>query len=155
MVQITDTIRIDPATHFVRSLPGGYFMLREAAEATGVSQFTLRKMIADDIPNCTPSKYAMFGKIKIYLYTRDDIENIRKYLGNRHQIFNHTGMAKRTGRPATYTRKERKERSRLYSKAWYWKNREKILKSKGDKEGAASAREKADAIDKELHHDKA
>lgn len=147
---VTDTVRVDPATRFVRSLPGDYFLLREAAEATGVSQFTLRKMIADDIPGCTPSKYAMFGKIKIYLYTRQDIENIRKYLGNRHQIFNHTGMAKRIGRPPTYSKAERRDRSRLYSKAWYWRNREKILKSRGDKEGAAAARDKALAIEKEL-----
>lgn len=153
-MEMTDSVKIDPATRFVRSLPGDYFLLREAAEATGVSQFTLRKMIADDIPNCTPSKYAMFGKIKIYLYTRQDIENIRKYLGNRHQIFNHTGMARKTGRPATYTKAQRKERSRLYSKAWYWRNREKILKSKGDKEGAYAAHQKAVEIEKVLKNDK-
>jgi hypothetical protein len=152
---LPDTVRIDPATRFVRSLPGDYFLLREAAEAAGVSQFTLRKMIADDIPKCTPSKYAMFGKIKIYLYTRTDIDNIREYLGDRHKIYNHAGMAKRTGRPATYTKAQRKTRSRLYSKAWYWKNREKILKDKGDREGAKEAREKAKEIERELHSDKA
>ena len=150
---LNDTVRLDPATRFVRSLPGEYFLLREAAEASGVSQFTLRKMIADDIPECVPSKYAMFGKIKIYLYTREDIERIRGYLGNRQRIFAHNGMARKVGRPAKYTQVQRAQRSRLYSKAWYWKNREKILNQKGDHDGAMKAAEKARMIEKELHSD--
>jgi hypothetical protein len=147
---VSETVRLDPATRFVRGLPGEWFMLREAAEASGVSQFTLRKMIAEDIPQCTPSKYAMFGKIRIYLYTRKDIENIRKYLIERNQVYNHNGQAKRIGRPPTYSKTERKDRSRLYSKAWYWKNRAEILESKGDKAGAAKARAKARELKKEL-----
>jgi hypothetical protein len=153
-ISVTDTVRIDPATRFVRSLPGDYFLLREAAEACGVSQYTLRAMISDDVPECTPSKYAMFGKIKIYLYTREDIENIRHHLGNRHKIFNHTGMAKRIGRPPTYTKDERANRSRLYSKAWYWRNREKVLLGKGDLDKAREARERAIYVEEELHRDK-
>lgn len=148
-----DTIRVDPATRFVRSLPGDFFLLREAADAIGVSQFVLRKFIADGTEGCTPSKYAMFGKVKIYLYTRDDIETIRQHLSARHRVFKHDGQARRVGRPPQYTKEERANRSRLYSKSWYWRSREKILSQRGDAEGAKKARDKADEIDRMLHND--
>ena len=67
------TVYTDPVTRFVRSLPGDYFMLREAAHACEVSQFTLRKFIAEDVKECLPSKTTKFGKIRVYLYTREDI----------------------------------------------------------------------------------
>jgi hypothetical protein len=146
----TITIPVDPATRFVRSLPGEYFLLREAAQHLGVSQFTLRKFIADDVPECTPSKFAMFGKVKIYLYTREDIESIKKHIESRAVVFEHDGQARRVGRPPTYTKAERHYRSRLYSKAWYWKNREKLLSERGDEAGAAKARERAEDIAREL-----
>lgn len=146
----TTTISVDPATRFVRSLPGDYFLLREAAQYLGVSQFILRKYIADDVPECTPSKFAMFGKVKIYLYTREDIESIQKHIAKRATIYEHDGQARRVGRPPTYTKSERQWRSRMYSKAWYWRNREKILNERGDEAGAAKARAKADEIDREL-----
>jgi len=146
----TITVNVDPATRFVRSLPGDYFLLREAAQHLGVSQFTLRKYIADDVPECTPSKFAMFGKVKIYLYTREDIASIRKHIESRNTVYEHDGQARRVGRPPTYTKSERDYRSRLYSKAWYWRNREKLLTERGDEEGAAKARAKADEITKEL-----
>ena len=70
---------MDPATRFVRSLPGDYFMLREAAELTGVSSYTLRKLIAANANGLVPSKEARFGELKIYLYTRDDIERLNDH----------------------------------------------------------------------------
>lgn len=150
----SNTVVVDPATRFVRSLPGNYFLLREAAEAVGVSQFTLRKFISEDIEGLVPSKYAMMGKVKIYLYTREDIENIRLHLKEREVVFNHDGKAKRTGRPATYTKEQRAKRSRMYSNAWYWKNRAKILEERGDHEAAIKAQAKADKIERQLHGNK-
>jgi len=144
------TVYADPATRFVRSLPGTYFMLREVAHACNVSQFTLRKFIADDVKECVPSKYTMFGKIKIYLYTREDIESIQHYLDNQVRVFDHEGPAKKMGRPATYSKPERDKRSRLYSKQWYWKNRAKILQERGDIAGSKEATKRADDIGKEL-----
>lgn len=148
-----DTIRVDPATRFVRSLPGDFFLLREAAEAIGVSQFVLRKFIADGTKGCTPSKYAMFGKVKVYLYTREDIEAIRTHLASRHRVFKHDGQARRIGRPPQYTKEERANRSRLYSKSWYWRNRERILAQRGDADGARKARDNANEIDRMLKDD--
>jgi hypothetical protein len=147
---VNGTIRIDPATRFVRSLPGNYFMLREAAKSVGASQYTLRKLIEEDVPGCSPSKFAKWGKTRIYLYTRENIETIREYLETRTVVYDHEGPQRKVGRPPTYSEKERKWRSKQYSKAWYWENREKVLTERGDTEGAAEARATADAIRKEL-----
>lgn len=147
----TDTlVRVDPATRFVRSLPGDYIMLREAAEMLEVTQFTLRKFIQDDVEGCVPSKYAMLGKIKIYLYTQEDVESIRDHLRDLTKVYDHVGQAKRIGRPPEYTQPERDKRSRLYSKSWYWKNRVRLLTERGDADGAAQAQQRVDEIQKEL-----
>jgi len=144
------TVTIDPATRFVRSLPGDYFLLREAAASCGVSDYVLRKFIADDVPGCQPSKYTMFGKVKIYLYTRDDIKSIQKYMKSKTVVFEHDGQAKRIGRPPRYTQSERDWRSRMYSKSWYWKNRVKLLTERGDEAGATAAQKRVDELVKEL-----
>jgi len=143
-------VRIDPATRFVRSLPGDYFLLREAAEAVGTSQFILRKMIQDGPSDCAPSKYAQFGKTKIYLYTREDIEAIRKHIEVMHSVHDHNGPARKPGRPAKFSKTQRRERARLYSKAWYWKNRAKVLAESGDIKGADLAMWRAKQVESEL-----
>ena len=146
----SETRTVDPATRFVRALPGDYFMLREAAQACGVSQFTLRKFIADDVPECTPSKYTMFGRVKIYLYTDEDIDSIKEYLSHLVQVFDHNGPAKKVGRPPKYLQPERHTRDKLHSRKWYWNNRVKILVGKGDSAGAREARRRVKEIDEEL-----
>lgn len=110
-------------------------------------------MIQEGPVDCQPSKYAKFGKTRIYLYTREDIESIRKYVENRHQVHDHDGPVRRPGRPAKFTRDQRKNRARLYSKAWYWKNRAKILDEQGNEEGAAKARQRAVEIEETLKSD--
>lgn len=143
-------MRIDPATRFVRSLPGEYFLLREAAEAAGASQFILRKLIQDGPRDCAPSKYAQFGKTKIYLYTREDIASIRKHIEWTHSVHDHNGPARKPGRPPKFSKDQRRKRARLYSKAWYWKNRAKILAEQGDLTKADTAMWKARQVEKEL-----
>ena len=143
---------VDPATRFVRSLPGDYFMLREAAELTGASPYTLRKLIANNEEGLTPSKWAWFGKVKIYLYTREDIDRLHEHFAHTRQVYDHDGVqAKRQGgRPATFTKEERVTRNRLHSMRWYYRKREQKLKDRGDLEGSRQAGTKADEIDKEL-----
>ena len=147
---MNEKINIDPATRYVRSLDGDYFLLREVAEYVGVSQFTLRKFISDNVESCVPSKYAMFGKTRIYLYTRQDIESIREYVKKRNIVYDHDGQARKIGRPAKYTKEERVNRSRLYSKAWYWRNRSRMLAERGDITGAEVAIGRARLVEKEL-----
>jgi hypothetical protein len=150
MTTETQAVRIDPTTRFVRSLPGEYFLLREAAAACGVSPFVLRKYISEDVPECTPSKYTMFGKVKIYLYTKADIKSIQDYMKKRIVVFEHDGQARRIGRPPKYSDEQRHWRDQQHSKKWYWKNRVRLLTEKGDEAGAAKAQKRVDEIEREL-----
>lgn len=144
------TIYTDPVTRFVRSLPGDYFMLREAAHACDVSQFTLRKFIAENVEECLPSKVTQFGKIRVYLYTREDIVRIQAYLAKQNVVLDYNGPAKKMGRPALYTKEQMDERKKLYTKRWYWRNRAKLLAERGDTAGAQEAEAKANEVTKEL-----
>jgi hypothetical protein len=144
------TVYTDPVTRFVRSLPGDYFMLREAAHACEVSQFTLRKFIAEDVKECLPSKTTMFGKIRVYLYTGADVERIQAYLAQQVKVYDYAGPAKKMGRPSIYSKEQMDERKKLYTKRWYWRNRSKILAERGDASGAQEATSRADEITREL-----
>lgn len=124
---MTESLDLSPAVAFVRSLPGDYFMLREVAEIVGVSQYTLRNLIANDADGLTPSNFAMFGNVKIYLYTRADIERLQKHFERRLEVLKYNGQSAKVGRPALYTKEERKERNRLHSQSYYWKKRYESL----------------------------
>lgn len=113
---------MDPATRFVRSLPGEYFMTREAAAMLGVPRRRLDEYVASYPDELGPSFCTFFGKLKIYLYTQEDIERIRAHLTNVRRVF-----PPRTpgagGRPRKWTDEERKERQRLYAKRHYYHRR--------------------------------
>ncbi len=145
---------LDPATTFVRSLGGDYFMLREAAEMVGASSATLRRFIHETDPiyaKLVPSKQASFGKVKVYLYTREDIERLQEYFSKQREVTDFDGPAARpSGRPRKYTPEERKERARLYTKANYWKNKALIAKDEGDEKTLIEARQRLVEIDMEL-----
>jgi len=113
--------RMDPSTRFVRSLDGEYFMLREAAEILGISSQSLRKTVhTKDVE--APSFWVMFGKLKIYLYTREDIEEVRAWLKAREEIYKTgEGPQPKVGRPRKYTEEERAEKQREYAKSYYWR----------------------------------
>lgn len=147
---LTRSVRVDPATRYVRSLPGNYLMLREAAHACGVSSFVLRKFIAEGTPGCLPSKTATWGKVRIYLYTMKDVARIQKHLAERQTVQDFDGQTKKVGRPPKYGESERKWRDQQHSKKWYWKNRVKLLNDKGDTAGAEQAQKRVDEIEKEL-----
>lgn len=140
----------DPATRFVRQLPGDWYKLSEAAELIGVSHSTLRKLISDDREGLVPGHFAMFGKNRIYLYSDDDIERLRKHFESREIIYRHDGPVRRAGRPAIYSKDERKARARLRSRVWYWRNRVKLLKEQGRTDEMLQAEEKLRQIEGEL-----
>lgn len=147
---------MDPATRYVRSLPGNYFMLKEAAEMVGVSQYVLRKLIQDEdageakAEGLTPSKYAPMGNNKIYLYTREDVERLQVHFANRKRVVEIDGPINRGGRPPIYTREERRERNRLHSQAWYYRKRVEKLFAEGKEDEAQDALEKYNKISAEL-----
>lgn len=120
---MTNSTGLDPSTRFVRSLDGNYFMVREAAEILKVKHTLLRTLLKDD-PDLGPSFCAYFGKVKIYLYTQEDIERIGKYLVDRRKVYKNTSTSgKYPGRPQKWTPEQRKYRQRLYTKNLYYKKR--------------------------------
>lgn len=142
---------MDPSTRFVRSLDGDYFMLREAAEVLGVSQRKLRDFIKSNPEGLGPSFATMFGKIKIYLYTKEDIDAIRKHLKSQRRVFRNTNTPHTTGRPAKWSDSERKVRQRLYSQSHYYRMRIKELEAAGDRhDDIVKAQKKVKEIDDEL-----
>ena len=130
---MSDSLELSPAVAFVRSLPGEFFMLREVAEIVGVSQYTLRSLIANDAEGLTPSNFAMFGNVKIYLYTRDDIKRLEKNFERRLEVLKYNGQSAKVGRPALYTKEERRERNRLHSQSYYYKTRYEALSKDPDR----------------------
>ncbi len=148
---MTDSLELSPAVAFVRSLPGEFFMLREVAEMVGVSQYTLRNLIANDAEGLTPSNFAMFGNVKIYLYTRDDIGRLQKHFERRLEVLKYNGQSAKVGRPALYTKEERRERNRLHSQSYYYKKRfESLRNDESRKEEAETALRKHIEIEERL-----
>lgn len=138
---------LSPATRFVRSLDGEYFMVSEAAKMLEVSERTLRRLINEtrDVPEAEklgPSFYVNFGKIPIYLYTRADIEKIRVHLSTKPPVLPlpvggvPSGVI---GRPRRWTSAQRKERNRLYSRINYYRARAQDHRLAGDVGAARDA----------------
>lgn len=148
------TSTLDPATSFVRSLGGDYFMLREAAEMVGASSATLRRFIHETDPVYTrlvPSKQASFGKVKVYLYTREDIARLQEYFDRQREVRDFDGPAIRpSGRPRKYSPEQRKVRARLFTKANYWKKKADAAQADGDQEMYIEARQRLVEIETEL-----
>jgi hypothetical protein len=146
---------LDPATRFVRSLDGEYYMLREAAAKLGVSDRTLRNLLQGKVggdPNAFgPSYKVNFGKITIYLYTKEDIEKIRKHLEERRQVLPNEGGVRPPGRPVKWTDEQRRERQRLYSAQHYYRRR--LAEADGDKEKETEIKTKLAEIEKGLKQD--
>ena len=84
--KVRDT-SISPVTEYVRSLDGDYKTTQEVADELGVSAQLIRKWSRNPRPTQAPSFIAPFGKIKINLYTPEDIQSLRDYMSNRKQVF--------------------------------------------------------------------
>lgn len=123
--------RMDPATRLVRSLPGEWYKLSEVAEMIGCHEKTLRGLIAaaheTGDKSGAPSKYVAYGKKHIYLYSPKDVERIRKLLADRTALRSFDNI----GRPPIYTPEERAARTKLSSRAWYYRSRIKKLEQAG------------------------
>jgi hypothetical protein len=144
--------RMDPATRLVRSLPGEWYKLSEAAEMLGCHEKTLRSMItvARDTGDKSgaPSKYVTYGKKHIYLYSPADIERIRGVLAERTAVRPFETI---TGRPPVYTPEERTARTKLSARAWYYRSRIKKLEAEGAaRKVVADAKRKLREIEAEL-----
>jgi len=121
-------------------------MLREAAESLDLSPHTLRKYIANDAAGLKPSKSVMFGKIEVYLYTREDLDRMRNVIDNRVTVRDYAGG----GRPSKYSLQQRKDRARLFSRRHYWKRVRDRAAFFEDIERYREAKKEVEDINKEL-----
>jgi len=144
-----DSKKLDPATKFVRSLSGDYYLLREAAVALGVSPRVLRHYIKRGETSLGPSYAANMGKVRIYLYTAEDVERIREKLQSRSVVYRNEGRVA-MGRPAIFTPEQRLERQRKFSMANYYRKRYTKLTDAGHVEKAEVALRKARQLEEEL-----
>jgi hypothetical protein len=69
---------VSPAARLVSSLDGQYYMLSEVAEILGKDPMTLRRAMYKDRVKA-PSFEVKQGKMKVYAYTADDIQELREY----------------------------------------------------------------------------
>lgn len=146
---------LDPSTRFVRSLDGEYFMVREAAEYLGVSSVTLRSAMKDDTEKWGPSFCAWFGKVKIYLYTKADLERIGKNLADRKRVYRNSEEYSATGRPKKWSDEETKSRQRLYSQHHYYRRRAAKMTEEGREAAATKAAARVVEIQAQLDEQEA
>lgn len=138
-------ISIDPSTRMLRGIKGEYYIVREVAEKTGISENIIRKGIRRGVKEMMPSKTTANGKI--YLFTPEDINRISKYYEEKNAPKDFDGVVP-SGRPKRYSEEERLERARLHSQANYWKRRITEGKTEKDRE---KAKIKHEIVRRELH----
>lgn len=84
--------RISPVTMYVRKLSKQmgetFYTAKEVAEMVGVSVQAIRKYGKNEVcgKGVAPSRMAKQGKMTVYLYTEEDVEAIRHYLGGRSTV---------------------------------------------------------------------
>lgn len=74
--------QMSPVDREIAKLDGVYYKLREAAPLVGVSPTTLRRLLSSDEVKA-PSKELLLGQMVVYLYTPEDIEELREYYRTR------------------------------------------------------------------------
>lgn len=82
--------RTSPAQRIIDSLDGEYLTMRQTAEQCGVHIETLRRLCRSGRVNA-PSKATKSGKLVIYLFTAEDVEEVQNYFSNRDKLQNTTG----------------------------------------------------------------
>ena len=110
------------------------------------SPSTLRKYIFEQVPDLQPSKTVMFGRVGVYLYTREDIARMTKVLEQRLAVRDYMIG----GRPSKFTPEERKDRARLFSRRHYWRKMLDRAIFFEDEERVKEVNEEIALIDKEL-----
>lgn len=71
---------VSPADRLVSNLEGTFYKLTEAAEILEVSPTTLRRLMRrPDTGLKAPSYQITQGNMKVYLYSQDDINELRVY----------------------------------------------------------------------------
>lgn len=69
---------MSPAARLVSRLDGQYYLLSEVADLLGKDPMTLRRAMYNKRVKA-PSFEVWEGKMKVYAYTADDIQELREY----------------------------------------------------------------------------
>lgn len=77
--------RISPAQRIIESLDGDYKTMRQVAEEVGVHIETLRRLCRTPRVNA-PSNATKQGKLVIYLFTPEDVEEVKAYFADRDRL---------------------------------------------------------------------
>lgn len=148
--------RTDPIGKYVTSLNGDFYMIREVAQLLGVHPNTIRELdkrkelVARGLGH---EFEAYLGRVTVYLYTPETIERLRVYFAERQQVYDRPELLIErapTGRKAKYTKEERKDRQKLFSKASYYARRAKEENDRGNFKGAREYLDKQRKIKKQL-----
>lgn len=89
--------KASPAETYVRGLNGEYYLLGEVADILGVAKNTLRRLIHSNAVEA-PSFTGNLGKMTFYVFSKEDLEEIRTYYSNKYEDFS-TGSGLPVGRP--------------------------------------------------------
>lgn len=73
-------MKIDEA---VREMSPPRYTTSQAADLVGKSEDTLRRWRSGRDPVYSPAHFAQFGQVKVPLYTREDIEEMRRIAKER------------------------------------------------------------------------
>lgn len=77
--------RTSPAQRIIDSLDGDYLTMRQTAELCGVHIETMRRLCRTPRVNA-PSKATKSGKLVIYLFTPEDVEEVKAYFSDRDKL---------------------------------------------------------------------
>jgi len=88
--EIKGETRISPAQRIIDSLDGDFKTMRQTAELVGVHIETLRRLCRTPRVKA-PSKATKQGKLVIYLFTPEDVEEVKAYFNQRDKLQSETG----------------------------------------------------------------
>lgn len=82
--------RTSPAQRVIDKLDGEYYTMRQTAQMCGVHIETLRRLCRTDRVGA-PTKATKAGKMVIYLFTPDDVQEVKDYFNGRDRLQEQTG----------------------------------------------------------------
>ncbi len=80
--ELTNKTWVTPADRMISNLDGKYWRISEVAADLGVSQSTLRRLAAKGAVKA-PSYIVRQGGMSMYLYTEDDLHELKDYFKNK------------------------------------------------------------------------
>lgn len=82
VADVTPQKRISPATRMIDALDGEYYTMRDVSLMMNCHIETLRRLCKTDKVNA-PSKATKQGQLLIYLFTPEDVEEVRDYFNGQ------------------------------------------------------------------------